>query len=258
MSTDPRHERLQELLADRALVGLTIREGLELARLQLETGTPDDESYELAVAALELGLAGELEPPPAALRAGLAAAARDFAVLAARDPAPVRSRAARAPSAVPRAPARGLVLSGWLAAAAACLVALFAWTARPPSPDPARERAALLARAETLRSEWTPTEQAPGASGDVAWSQELQQGVLRIRGLAPNDAAREQYQLWIFDSSREHPVDGGVFDVTGEEVLVTIDAKLPVETPTLFAVTVEKPGGVVVSDRQRIVLTAGV
>jgi len=253
MSADPRIERLQELLADRALVGLTSREELELARLQVETGTPDDESYELAVAALELGLAGELEPPPAALRVQLAAAARDFAALAARGPVPTGPR-----TAAPRAPARGLVLSGWLAAAAASLVALFAWTARDRSPDPARERAALLARTETLRREWTPTEQAAGASGDVAWSQELQQGVLRIRGLAPNDPAREQYQLWIFDASREHPVDGGVFDVTGGEILVPIDAKLPVGTPTLFAVTVEKPGGVVVSDRQRIVLTAGV
>ncbi|HEX6883866.1 MAG TPA: anti-sigma factor [Planctomycetota bacterium] len=258
MSADPRHERLQELLADRALVGLTSREELELARLQVETGTPDDESYELAAAALELGLAGELEPPPATLRAGLAAVARDFVVLAARGPAPVRGRAAASAPAAPRAPARGLVLSGWLAAAAASLVALFAWNARQAEPDPARQRAALLERAETLRRPWTPTEQAPGASGDVAWSQELQQGVLRIRGLAPNDAAREQYQLWIFDGTREHPVDGGVFDVTGEEALVPIDAKLPVGAPTLFAVTLEKPGGVVVSDRQRIVLTAGV
>ena len=46
------------------------------------------------------------------------------------------------------------------------------------------------------------------------------------------------------------PVDGGVFDVPAgaAEVIVTIDAKLAIARPTAFAVTLEKPGGVVVSD----------
>jgi len=39
-------------------------------------------------------------------------------------------------------------------------------------------------------------------------------------------------------------------------VLVPIEAKLRVQKPTLFAVTVEKPGGVVVSDQKRIALVA--
>ena len=53
-------------------------------------------------------------------------------------------------------------------------------------------------------------------------------------------------------------VDGGVFDVpsTGE-VIVPITAKLRVGGATLFAVTVERPGGVVVSRREHIVVTAG-
>ena len=37
-----------------------------------------------------------------------------------------------------------------------------------------------------------------------------------------------------------------------------ITAKLAVHTPTLFAVTLEKPGGVVVSSRKRLVLAAKV
>jgi hypothetical protein len=50
-----------------------------------------------------------------------------------------------------------------------------------------------------------------------------------------------------------------VFDVTsGGEVIVPIHAKLKVTKPTLFAVTVEKPGGVVVSKRERIVVLAKV
>jgi DNA/RNA-binding domain of Phe-tRNA-synthetase-like protein len=77
-----------------------------------------------------------------------------------------------------------------------------------------------------------------------------------------------QYQLWIFDKGRgaystKTAVDGGVFDVdtaTGD-VIVPIDAKLEIFEPTLFAVTTEPPGGVVVheDDEARgyaIVLTA--
>jgi anti-sigma-K factor RskA len=66
--------------------------------------------------------------------------------------------------------------------------------------------------------------------------------------------------LWIFDPERdEKPIDGGVFDVDKEgEVLIPIHAKLPVGKPTLFAITVEKPGGVVVSDRSRLPLLAKV
>jgi len=37
---------------------------------------------------------------------------------------------------------------------------------------------------------------------------------------------------------------------------VPIKAKLPVGEPVLFAVTVEKPGSVVVSKRERIVVVA--
>jgi hypothetical protein len=48
-----------------------------------------------------------------------------------------------------------------------------------------------------------------------------------------------------------------VFDVTpGGEVVIPITARVPVQAPTLFAVTVERPGGVVVSKRERIVVTA--
>ncbi len=51
------------------------------------------------------------------------------------------------------------------------------------------------------------------------------------------------------------PVDGGVFDITGEgEVIVPIDAKLPIGTPAVFAITLEQPGGVVVSDGPLLVI----
>jgi anti-sigma-K factor RskA len=101
-----------------------------------------------------------------------------------------------------------------------------------------------------------------GALGDVVWSSARQQGYMRFRGLAANDPNVAQYQLWIFDAERDeaYPVDGGVFDVpaAGGDVVVRIDPRLRVSRATAFAITVEKPGGVVVSSRKRLPLLAAV
>ena len=94
--------------------------------------------------------------------------------------------------------------------------------------------------------------------GEAIFDPRTSKGLLVIEGLAANDPSFEQYQLWIFDASRDerYPVDGGVFDVPAcGQASVPIEAKLSVDKPVLFAVTVEKPGGVVVSDR-RIALVA--
>jgi hypothetical protein len=121
--------------------------------------------------------------------------------------------------------------------------------------------AALEGRPETQVVSWTPTEDpaATGAGGAVVWNGAEQAGVMRFSGLQPNDPAEWQYQLWIFDAARDDrfPVDGGVFDVGPDgEALVPIRANLPVNEAVLFAITVERPGGVVVSSRERIALVA--
>ena len=90
----------------------------------------------------------------------------------------------------------------------------------------------------------------------MVWSDDKQSGYMTFKGLEANDVSKEQYQLWIFDETQDEatPIDGGVFDVSSDgEVTVPIDAKLEVKKPKLFAVTVEKPGGVVVSKREKIV-----
>ncbi len=83
---------------------------------------------------------------------------------------------------------------------------------------------------------------------------------MAIRGLAEVEPTRGVYQLWIFDDARDarFPVDGGMFSVRDARAttIVPIRASLPVRRPTLFAITLEPPGGVVVSDRKRILLTA--
>ncbi|MDB5215000.1 MAG: hypothetical protein JWO86_2927, partial [Myxococcaceae bacterium] len=127
---------------------------------------------------------------------------------------------------------------------------------------PSELRDKLLAAEGTARAEWTPTKDPLGkaATGEVVWNNDQQKGTMRFRGLAKNDPSRAQYQLWIFDKTRDekYPVDGGVFDVDSEtgDVIVPIRATLAVNAPLLFAVTLEKPGGVVVSKRDRIVVTA--
>lgn len=112
-----------------------------------------------------------------------------------------------------------------------------------------------------VRWPWQPTNDSHVVSevrGEAIFDPRTSKGLLLIQGLAPNDPAVEQYQLWIFDATRDerYPVDGGVFDVPAcGQASVPIEAKLRVDKPVLFAVTVEKPGGVVVSDR-RIALVA--
>ena len=83
---------------------------------------------------------------------------------------------------------------------------------------------------------------------------------MMLEGLAPVEPSKGVYQLWIFDARRDqrYPVDGGVFTVEKSDApsLIPFLRPLPVEKPTLFAITLEPPGGVVVSDRQRIMLAA--
>lgn len=129
-------------------------------------------------------------------------------------------------------------------------------------PSAAEARAALLANQPfVLRRNWSAAgdPSGRGVTGDVVWDARTQTGYMRFVGLRRNDAAREQYQLWIFDGRRDqrYPVDGGVFNADGsDEVVVPIRARLPVGTPLAFAVTLERSGGVVVSDRERVVVIA--
>jgi anti-sigma-K factor RskA len=172
---------------------------------------------------------------------------------------------ATAAPVIPIDRARRRVSVAWVAAAAAAGIAVTAGVglyARRGSPasTPVEARAALVdAGAHALAWAATADPAATGATGDVVWSDTSQRGYMRFVGLAANDPHSWQYQLWIFDGSRDaaFPVDGGVFDVSSTgEVVVPILAKLHVDHATLFAVTVERPGGVVVSKRERIVVTA--
>ena len=82
--------------------------------------------------------------------------------------------------------------------------------------------------------------------------------------LDPNNPSLEQYQLWIFDNdpNQKTPTDGGVFDISRSEigpdgtVVIPIKATVPVNRAVQFAVTVETPGGVYVSKKEKIPVLA--
>ena len=253
-------ERLLDLLVQRALEGLNDDEQAELAVLLRRHPEVNPDQFDGVIAALDaLPLEADLPPLPATL---------------AED---VQRRIAADAPAPPTVAANDPSFGWWAAAAASVLAVLGWWTAFQgrnagvvtPAPTvaavPARAvgtiRRAVDADQDALVVPFSATDNLPsdGVSGAVHWSHEQQLGYMRFVGLQANDPAVEQYQLWIFDGTRDdaHPVDGGVFDIGADgEIVVPIAAKLLVRDATLFAVTVEPPGGVVVSDRERLILVA--
>jgi len=245
------HERLVELAMGEALSELSPDEAAEYAALRGPYPNPEVAASARVVAAALQALLGRLEPLPAALAARIERQAQPVATM--RAPRTARTL--------------GFAYGGWFAAAASLLVALFAWRMQPASSPPAVvaasvERASLLESGRALvKANWSSGGDATGLAvhGDVIWDPARQSGYMRFSGLAKNNPTQQQYQLWIFDKHRDqrYPVDGGTFDVTDSgEVIVRIRARLHVETPTLFAVTVEQPGGVVVSSRARMAAVA--
>lgn len=268
----------------------TLLAALPEAERQRLAELDDPEAWELAAAAVHLAAysAEPAEDLPAGLEERLVGQARAFFAdrervseiagpVAGDELTGVAAPAAGAPviELKPRPAARrGGSLLGWYAAAAALLMAVLGWwTALSPRPGdttppaveitqarPTLEQVRAAADAVVVPWQGTGDPAAAGTEGEVVWSDSLQTGFMVFRGLEANDPTAEQYQLWIFDAAQDerYPVDGGVFDVAGAEgeVVVPIDPKLHVADPTLFAVTVEKPGGVVVSSRERLVLIA--
>jgi len=70
--------RLDELLAGRAVAGLTRAEDAELARLLPGLDDADETAFERTAAALLVALTEPADPMPASLRARLEQSAREF------------------------------------------------------------------------------------------------------------------------------------------------------------------------------------
>lgn len=130
--------------------------------------------------------------------------------------------------------------------------------ATEPSPEEARDT--MLASAENLvELDFGGTESYSKMTGKVVWSDELQEGYMTLSNLPVNDPGKKQYQLWIVDPTRdEKPVDGGVFDIPQGEntAVIRIRNPLVITDPKAFVITLEQPGGVVVSKQQDVVAIA--
>ncbi len=253
-------ERLFELLATKATEGLSQEEADSLDNLLIGFPEVDPRGFDRAAAAVHLALLGPEQTMPTDVKLRLVETGeRQLGPDSEPDTPPRTTAGAR------------LGPLGWWAAAAVLTIAVLGWWPRlqPDAKSVPQAAESFTVTAEslaqdpaTLRLTWTATEDstAVGASGEVIWNNERQAGFMRFAGLEVNDPTEFQYQLWIFDRARDerYPVDGGVFDVSadGTEIVVPIDAKIDVSEPYLFAVTVERPGGVVVSTRERIALIA--
>ncbi|MHC4837861.1 MAG: hypothetical protein ACYTF3_06710 [Planctomycetota bacterium] len=272
-------DRLDELIVESMVRDLSVEEIAELE--SLAEGHQDAllAAADQVAVATQLALVDEdLAEAPASLKATLKAQAAEYhaymadrasAVVAEPTTAPGPVLAGPRPAATSSGATSGNPVLPWLLTAAALLVAAVGWAPRflggPAELAPAAALEAMLAEApaDMLQLAWTrPMEDPlnPGATGEVVWSDTEQRGYMKFSGLGVNDPSVEQFQLWIFDDMTDtaHPVDGGVFDIPSgaTEVVIPIDAKIKVKEAFQFAITVEKPGGVVVSDRERIPLLA--
>lgn len=267
MSTDSIDMRIQELAAGFSLGDLSEAEMHEIKSYDPKILQDMIERSEEAAARTFLTFQNTIptEAMPADLTDRLKKMASGFILdaekSAATNPIPVTT-ALPSNATSPKVNLREM--TAWLCMAASIALALCVWL-------PARrvETASLQSQRDTfvsstadmVRTKWELPAPDPTKGtdlGEVVWSTEAQQGFMTFRGLPVNDPTKEQYQLWIIDPSRdEKPVDGGVFDIASAgEAIVPIRAKLRVDKPTVFAITVEKPGGVVVSDQKRLPLLA--
>jgi anti-sigma-K factor RskA len=264
-----REERLLNLLEKRAFYGLTSEEQAELEKLSGD----DDVSLDLTASAIVLSELPEIEPMPAHLRTKIESQADDFfAERSAAKPCVVEERATSSGGF--------WTWLGWAVAAAAC-VALAAniyinrtspvtvagpgptpvpaSSPAPLSPDQLRQQLSNLP--DLARADIGPGKEQYKPTGQIVWSDARQAGYIDIKGLPKNDPSKEQYQLWIFDQNQDPktPIDGGVFNVNSDgKVVIPIDAKIRVKGPKVFAITVEKPGGVVVSKQEKVAALAKV
>lgn len=256
-------DRILELLTEKLERDLSRDEMKELKDLLSNHPEWGEQDLEEALCAAEIAYLEKIEPAPTAVKQMLYLSADQFnSTKAASNVADLRVvKSKKTPES--KLPSEWLSWSGWMVAAAMILVTIALVTTEPSEelrPASQEARQSLLAQEGVKQWSWSTTEDelAEGVTGDVVWSDQRQEGYMHFKGLAQNDPTKNQYQLWIFDKNRsdKYPVDGGVFNIENNEAFVPIKSKIKVNEATLFAVTLEKPGGVVVSDRERLIVLA--
>ena len=254
MEPSANHTSPEELQAGHALADMDSQELAAWRELANEQNIAPDSTLEWIAAQLEIESAQKSpESIPSSLVATLIRQAQE------RQTPPA---AASEVIAFPTSPARPSRQSWWGWAVAAVLAVLLTIQslqkpATITSPAPLEVTQALFLR-ETSDIIRLPLSGTTGdyamAKGEVQWSDTKQQGYLVLEDLPVNNPQKQQYQLWIVDPKRDEiPVDGGVFDITtsgDSPVVIEIHAKLTIQAPQAFVITVEQPGGVVRSKQE--------
>ena len=225
----------------------------ELATLLTRWPHVDPTEFDRAAAALHLATDPLPEPLPPHLLAKLEAAADAHFARPAERPAR-------------RTTAFYWAVCGWSCAATVLVGSVAIQLTRrdrgtvvevtPKEPTVAEKRDKLTADPNVAKYASASKPEAPNApAGTVVFSTAKQEGYLELKNLPPNDPTKTQYQLWVVDKNRafKEPVDGGVFDVRPDgTALVPVRSPLVLKDVALFAVTVEPPGGVVVSEDGKV------
>lgn len=258
-------DRFEELEAGRVLGDLDADEAREWEKLSLDPRCQSDLSLDFLAAALEGTESDFEEEIPPELLAGLEAGKAAFIV----SPEPIEEEKVIRPSRWKKI--FGDSETAWAIAALFILLFTAQFFVSDGTPEPAGPpvaqtppssqdlRDSLPDRAgDLVRSGFAGQKTYEKMSGEVVWSDELQEGYLTLTNLPANDPKAKQYQLWIVDPTRdEKPVDGGVFDISDDRTaVIPIRNPLTVNRPQAFVITLEQPGGVVVSKQEVVVALA--
>jgi hypothetical protein len=264
-------EKMLDLLIAQATGVLSDAEAKELRDLEKQfPEMKDDDSFEFAAASFSIANLDTSEEMPAHLQAKILADADKFFVSEKVESTEAAGEEYQKTFSLQPSQRSALQWLGWAFAALACVALAFnVWLTRSmpqveriyvqitptPTPPVSQQFEQLRAASGTVKTTLTNPKNPNEVVGDVVWSDSQQKGFVRLRGVPVNDKSKEQYQLWIVAANQDAktPVDGGVFDVNQNgEVIIPIDAKVKVQKPAAFAVTAERPGGVVVSKQEKV------
>ena len=272
MSKADANSRFEELEAGRLLGDLDEQEGEEWKELAASLGAKPDFALEVVAAAVETEYLFKKEesiPPELAQRLR-----RDIPRSASSDRDEVSRVIVEPPVSVWK---RLVTSSGAAWAVAAMLTALLVASFLAKGPEPTTSPPTIVvssptqidpvyAKGQFLKTATNFTTTAfkgdgefTDMSGEVIWSDEMQEGYMTLTNLPANDPTKKQYQLWIVDRSRDDkPVNGGVFNIPAGQstAVIAVRNSLFVRDCEEWLITLEQPGGVVVSNRDVLVALA--
>lgn len=252
--------RTMDLLADRALDGLSCVEKAELLGTLAREGMADDWSFDLTAAELQLcSVHSDTDSPiPSDIKSRLQAVGEAWCIERRAETVTTpnnqtdRNITTRRTN-IPAWQAWG----GWALAACTLLGSFIMLSSRDNREQ--IQNSNFRQSSDVFTCDWTDWDspEVPGVKGSVTWSDSSQTGEMVFKGLPINDVSKYQYQLWIIDErGLSQRISGAIFDSTGDETRVRVQPLIAVRNAAAFAITIENPGGAWVSDMSRRVVIA--